>query len=425
MPSDCPLITADELVWQVKRAKSAALQNLFEGDSFNETSQVVLGAEVAMAAELAGAALAEAQAIDARCESFEGVWLDDQAEGVGVGTSDGPVASSSAAQSPITTPITTPITSGKGGGSVAARAAAELSTAGKPSDGASAQDVGNSALAVGNSALAVGNSALAATGPSRAPTTALLQLHPAKLASLLSLTGAFGEDDKGLSGAIERAVQSARAIGLHRLPEAARAVILRRALQTVIKEAIHWARIQFERKALSERRLVPSDGQDGLAQDGVAATVSMEAAGAAVGLAACSGSGGRLSLAATAASIAASMTASMEAAAPTAAKVEGGAEGGAGGGSGSDRSGGGAGHDLPDCIRVIGLDSPRDAYATRSMVNAVSAVVRAMVSASGGVDASAAFESTVASGDGARASRERHEPDSIARMPSRIAFEWL
>ena len=55
----------------MKRAKSAALQNLFEGDSFNETSQVVLGAEVAMAAELAGAALAEAQAIDARCESFE------------------------------------------------------------------------------------------------------------------------------------------------------------------------------------------------------------------------------------------------------------------------------------------------------------------------------------------------------------------
>ena len=190
----------------MKRAKSAALQNLFEGDSFNETSQVVLGAEVAMAAELAGAALAEAQAIDARCESFEGVWLDDQAEGVDVGASDGPVASSSvtssvtsrAAQPPITTPkppittpstvasssaaqppITTPSTSGKGGGSVAARAAAELSTKlGKPSD--SAQDVGNSALAVGNSALA-------ATGPSRAPTTALLQLHPAKLASLLSL----------------------------------------------------------------------------------------------------------------------------------------------------------------------------------------------------------------------------------------------
>ena len=107
VPSDCPLITADELVWQVKRAKSAALQNLFEGDSFNETSQVVLGAEVAMAAELAGAALAEAQAIDARCESFEGVWLDDQVEGVDVGASDGPVASSSAAQSPITTPITT------------------------------------------------------------------------------------------------------------------------------------------------------------------------------------------------------------------------------------------------------------------------------------------------------------------------------
>jgi hypothetical protein len=176
-------------------------------------------------------------------------------------------------------------------------------------------------------------------------------------ASLLSLTGAFGEDEQGLSGAIERAVQSARAIGLHRLPEAARAVILRRALQTVIKEAIHWARIQFDRKALSERRLVPSDGQDGLAQDGVAATVSMEAAGTAVDL------------------------------------------------------------DLPDSIRVIGLDSPRDAYATRSIVNAFGAVVRAMVSASGGVDASAAFESTVASGDGARASRERHEPDTIARCP--------
>ena len=168
----------------MKRAKSAALQNLFEGDSFNETSQVVLGAEVAMAAELAGAALAEAQAIDARCESFEGVWLDDQAEGVGVGASDGPVASSSVTSSVTSRaaqpPITTPSTSGKGGGSVAARAAAELSTTGKPSDGASAQDVGNSALAVGNSALA-------ATGPSRAPTTALLQLHPAKLASLLSL----------------------------------------------------------------------------------------------------------------------------------------------------------------------------------------------------------------------------------------------
>jgi len=190
MAGDCPLITADALVWQVKRAKSAALQNLFEGDSFNETSQVVLGAEVAMAAELAGAALAEAQAIDARCESFEGVWLDDQAEGVGVGASDGPVASSSVTSSVTSRaaqpPITTPSTSGKGGGSVAARAAAELSTKlGKPSD--SAQDVGNSALAVGNSALAVGNSALAATGPSRAPTTALLQLHPAKLASLLSL----------------------------------------------------------------------------------------------------------------------------------------------------------------------------------------------------------------------------------------------
>ena len=179
MAGDCRLITADELVWQVKRAKSAALQNLFEGDSFNETSQVVLGAEVAMAAELAGAALAEAQAIDARCESFEGVWLDDQAEGVGVGTSDGPVASSSVTSSAAQPPITTPSTSGKGGGSVAARAAAELSTKlGKPYD--SAQDVGNSALAVGNSALA-------ATGPSRAPTTALLQLHPAKLASLLSL----------------------------------------------------------------------------------------------------------------------------------------------------------------------------------------------------------------------------------------------
>ena len=186
----------------MKRAKSAALQNLFEGDSFNETSQVVLGAEVAMAAELAGAALAEAHAIDARCESFEGIWLDDQAEGVGVGASDGPVASSSVTSSVTSRaaqpPITTPSTSGKGGGSVAARAAAELSTKlGKPSDGftASAQDVGNSALAVGNSAvgnsalavgnsaLAVGNSALAATGPSRAPTTALLQLHPAKLAS--------------------------------------------------------------------------------------------------------------------------------------------------------------------------------------------------------------------------------------------------
>jgi hypothetical protein len=90
-------------------------------------------------------------------------------------TTPSTVASSSAAQPPITTPST----SGKGGGSVAARAAAELSTKlGKPSD--SAQDVGNSALAVGNSALA-------ATGPSRAPTTALLQLHPAKLASLLSL----------------------------------------------------------------------------------------------------------------------------------------------------------------------------------------------------------------------------------------------
>ena len=185
----------------MKRAKSAALQNLFEGDSFNETSQVVLGAEVAMAAELAGAALAEAQAIDARCESFEGVWLDDQAEGVDVGASDGPVASSSVTSSVTSRAaqplITTPSTSGKGGGSVAARAAAKLSTKlGKPSDGftASAQDVGNSALAVGNSALAVGNSALAvgnsalaATGPSRAPTTALLQLHPAKLASLLSL----------------------------------------------------------------------------------------------------------------------------------------------------------------------------------------------------------------------------------------------
>jgi hypothetical protein len=187
MAGDCPLITADALVWQVKRAKSAALQNLFEGDSFNETSQVVLGAEVAMAAELAGAALAEAHAIDARCESFEGVWLDDQAEGVDVGASDGPVASSSVTSSVTSRaaqpPITTPSTSGKGGGSVAARAAAELSTKlGKPSDGftASAQDVGNSALAVGNSALA-------ATGPSRAPTTALLQLHPAKLASLLSL----------------------------------------------------------------------------------------------------------------------------------------------------------------------------------------------------------------------------------------------
>ena len=183
MADDCPLITTDALVWQVKRAKSAALQNLFEGDSFNETSQVVLGAEVAMAAELAGAALAEAQAIDARCESFEGVWLDDQAEGVGVGASDGPVASSSVTSSVTSRaaqpPITTPSMSGKGGGSVAARAAAELSTKlGKPSD--SAQDVGNSALAVGNSALA-------ATGPSRAPTTALLQLHPAKLASLLSL----------------------------------------------------------------------------------------------------------------------------------------------------------------------------------------------------------------------------------------------
>ena len=168
----------------MKRAKSAALQNLFEGDSFNETSQVVLGAEVAMAAELAGAALAEAQAIDARCESFEGVWLDDQAEGVDVGASDGPVASSSVTSSVTSRAATTPSTSGKGGGSVAARAAAELSTKlGKPSD--SAQDVGNSALAVGNSA--VGNSALAATGPSRAPTTALHQLHPAKLASLLSL----------------------------------------------------------------------------------------------------------------------------------------------------------------------------------------------------------------------------------------------
>jgi hypothetical protein len=181
------IFTTDALVWQVKRAKSAALQNLFEGDSFNETSQVVLGAEVAMAAELAGAALAEAHAIDARCESFEGVWLDDQAEGVDVGASDGPVASSSVTSSVTSRaaqpPITTPSTSGKGGGSVAARAAAELSTKlGKPSDGftASAQDVGNSALAVGNSALA-------ATGPSRAPTTALLQLHPAKLASLLSL----------------------------------------------------------------------------------------------------------------------------------------------------------------------------------------------------------------------------------------------
>jgi hypothetical protein len=181
------IFTTDALVWQVKRAKSAALQNLFEGDSFNETSQVVLGTEVAMAAELAGAALAEAHAIDARCESFEGVWLDDQAEGVDVGASDGPVASSSVTSSVTSRaaqpPITTPITSGKGGGSVAARAAAELSTKlGKPSDGftASAQDVGNSALAVGNSALA-------ATGPSRAPTTALLQLHPAKLASLLSL----------------------------------------------------------------------------------------------------------------------------------------------------------------------------------------------------------------------------------------------
>jgi len=182
------IFTTDALVWQVKRAKSAALQNLFEGDSFNETSQVVLGAEVAMAAELASAALAEAHAIDARCESFEGVWLDDQAEGVDVGASDGPVASSSVTSSVTSRaaqpPITTPSTSGKGGGSVAARAAAELSTKlGKPSD--SAQDVGNSALAVGNSA--VGNSALAATGPSRAPTTALLQLHPAKLASLLSL----------------------------------------------------------------------------------------------------------------------------------------------------------------------------------------------------------------------------------------------
>ena len=86
-------------------------------------------------------------------------------------------------------------------------------------------------------------------------------LPPQKLSSLLALTGAF-EEELLLTSAIERAVEASRAIAIHRVNADERGGLLRKALETVIKEAVHWTQLKVDKKTGDERLLLPLGSAD-------------------------------------------------------------------------------------------------------------------------------------------------------------------